>query len=422
MSLRPHQEEAVAQAMEFNGFCLFMEQRTGKTRVALEVIRRRQPRRCIIICPELAIRLVWEPEIAAYPGLEGIEFKIITFSHATRNRKRLIRWAADMAVCDEAHMIKNQHTAQSRAVRAVGRRARYRLALGGTPISEGIEYAWAQFDFVDSSVFGKWKHFKNRYLRYGGFMGKKIVGYQNQSEFRRKFHSRVFRVLLDEVQDRPTKVKPRVVRFPLTTGATAYATLEKKFIAEVSTGSKIPVPLAISRAQKFQQIAAGFILDADGSEHHTGDEKLERLGVLLLRYQPERLVVFVRFRRDIRRILRLCTLLGITAQAIAGKTHFTTFDAQVVVVQIQKGLAIDLSAAKHAVFYTWNHSHAQHEQAKFRVRYFGAREVQYTYLIAEGTVDEELYGSAIGKGKFSTLILDKYRRLRDGGQEKRCGT
>lgn len=415
--LRPYQLEAVERAMAYSGFGLFMEQRTGKTKVALEITRRRQPARCLIVCPELAIDLVWKPETATYPGLEGIEFRIVTFAYACRNRKKLIRWAADMVICDEAHMIKNQHTSQSRAIRAIGRRADYRLALSGTPISEGLKYAWAQFDFMDSKVFGKWSQFKSRYLIYGGFMGKKVVGYKNQGEFKRRFHDRTFRVLLDEVQDEPTKVLPRVLRFPLTDSALAYQTLNDRYVASLTSGERIPVPLAISRAQKLQQIASGFIRDADGNEVHTGYEKLERLGVLLLRYQPEPIVVFARFLRNIQQIVRLCCELGIEVQTIQGGSRFDRFERGVVVVQIQKGLAIDLSIAKHAVFYTWNHSHAQHEQAKFRVRHFGAKEVRYTYLVAKDTVDEDLYLSSIGKGKFSTMVLDRWRK-RNGSQEK----
>lgn len=418
MELRSYQREAIERALQTSGFGLFMEQRTGKTLTALEIVRHRAPSKCLIVCPELAIDLVWRPAIAEHPGLDGIEFRIITFAHAWRNRKRLTRWKADFVICDEAHMIKNQHSSQSRAVRAFGRRARYRLALGGTPISEGIQHAWAQFDFIDPRVFGKWKHFKSKYLRYGGFMGKKVVGYQNQGEFRRIFHQYMFRILLDEAQGEKTHVRPWIVRFPLRTSETAYRSLEDKFIAELPHGRKIPVAMAITRTMKLQQLAAGFILDADGTEHWVGDEKLERLGVLLLRYHPDPIVVFARFIRDMRRIRRLCEGLGLPVQVIAGKTTFEKFEAGVVVVQIQKGLAIDLSASKHAVFYTWNHSHAQHAQAQFRVRYFGAKEVQYTYLIAKDTVDEELYLSAVGKGKFSELILDIPRRRKNGRQEK----
>lgn len=418
LTLRPYQNEAVEQAMRHDGYCLFLEQRTGKTPTALEIIARRNPGRLLIICPKIAIDNVWLKEIRARWGFKPpFELRIIPISSAFSFRGRMKRWKPDMMIVDEGHLIANHQSKQSRAVRTISRHVKIRLLLGGTPIAEGIHKAWAQFDYIDRSIFGKWSDFQNRYLIYGGFGGYRIKGTKRLPEFQRKFHSRVYRITLDEAQGKKTNTPTRRIRFELEESAETYRQMEKEFIAFLNTGT-IPVPLAISRIMKLQQIAAGFIIDEFKTEHRVGDEKLRRLGVYILRHADRPTVVFVRFLRDLRRIAALARRLGIPTTEVSASHTFHGFTSGVAIVQVQSGVAIDLSAAKDAIFYTWHYSQAQHDQAKFRIRYFGADEVRYSYLIAKGTVDEELYLSATSKEKFSRLILDKYRRKKNGGQEK----
>jgi len=50
------------------------------------------------------------------------------------------------------------------------------------------------------------------------------------------------------------------------------------------------------------------------------------------------------------------------------------------------------------------------DQAKFRIRSFHGVRARYHFLIAQGTVDEDLYSVVSNKTSFAHHIIDKYRR------------
>ena len=117
-------------------------------------------------------------------------------------------------------------------------------------------------------------------------------------------------------------------------------------------------------------------------------------------------------KHEIERIGDLLDLLpGFTWKTISGKHEFDgKFDVDVIILQIQSGEAVDLSDANTYIFYSWNHSLINFEQARFRVQAFDTTQVNYWYLIATGTIDEPMHEAVVEKKKVSTLVCDKYRR------------
>jgi hypothetical protein len=78
-------------------------------------------------------------------------------------------------------------------------------------------------------------------------------------------------------------------------------------------------------------------------------------------------------------------------------------------LQVQGAEAIDLSLANTYIWYSWNHSLINFEQARFRVQSFDTEQVNYWFLIARDTVDEDLYDVVVKKKNLATLICDRYR-------------
>lgn len=405
IKLRPYQEIGLAEAIKYNGFCLFMQQRTGKTPVAIEIARAFQPKSLMIVCPKIAIDAIWQP------ATKGLPFAcwISTYESLWTQRRHWKRIGPDMVIADESHRIKDHMSKRSRALRSIATGARYRLALTGTPIEGGIEDAWAQFDFVDPQVFGAWKDFQARYLVYGGFKKHQIVAYQNTEEFIEKFHSRSFRVLLDDVT--PEKAKIRVVKkvFPLGIETRAvYDQMLSDFIIELN-GSQISTDRIITQTMKLHQITGGSILDAQGKSHMVGVDKLTTLRDLIQRLNPP-FVVFCRFLEELETIARMLRGMDYTVTRVSGQNKFTGFDTDAAVVQIASGVAVDLARARSAIFYSMDYSHLNHDQARFRIRAYDSDHVTYYYLIAEDTVDVVIYQTLKEKKELTTAICDVYRK------------
>ena len=98
-------------------------------------------------------------------------------------RKEILEAKWDCIVLDEAHAIKHRTSNRSKAVRKMGRSAKHRYILTGTPMSNGhLEEYWAQYDFLDPSIFGKYKEFEDKYCLLNIF--KKPYKYRHIEELK----------------------------------------------------------------------------------------------------------------------------------------------------------------------------------------------------------------------------------------------
>lgn len=406
-ALRPHQVEALARWRRSSGagFGLFMEQRTGKTLTALAIADELNLPRVLIVCPPKAVP-EWERQIAEHWSTTA-EVKIHTMGELAdpkRNRK-LKRWiAGNLVIADETHRVKSISGLNSRRLRSVSRSAQYRLALTGTPTGQGPQDLWAQFDFLDPTIFGKWSEFRALYCIMGGYRGKKVVGQKNQAQMEQIVAQHSYRVSMREVNPQLIRVQNRVIKTPLTGELAAYRSMAEELVAEVK-GKKVSTELIVTQVLKLQQITGGSILDSDGTPLEVGDSKLR----LLLGIKERPLVIVYRFLHEFERIRQAAP--G-TVQSIRGGEN--TFDpehpADWILLQVQSGESLDLSAAKSMVFYSWDYSHFRHSQVRARILVYNSTKVTYYYLVMVNTIDEILLEVVRRKKRLSDLLLQAIER------------
>jgi SNF2 family DNA or RNA helicase len=438
--LRPHQDEAVEKAMPHPGFGLWMEQRTGKTLTALAIVNKRKPRVLFIVTIKKGKR-VWEEEIKKSLKIDWKCEVIIThFQAAHKDRKNIRKRFREQGpkgffvICDESHLIKRRGSQASRLLRYLGEHAQWRLALSGTPLSprsnvkrrkrskplltvtDGLEDAWAQYNFIDPSIFGSAEAFEDKYLKLGGFRGLKVIGYKNRKKFQRLFHQYSYRKLLGEVQEKRTLIKRTKLYFELKPKTrTIYDQLDKGMFTFIN-GRKVTIPLILTKSAKLQQIAGGFFIDREeGTVHKLGTEKLGKLRELLEKifsqHHGEKVVICANFIHEIKAISRMVSRMGLTHQVISGKTSFDgKFKVDVTVIQIQSGVAIDLSEAGSFIFYSLGQKYIDYEQARFRILSYTKRQANFYYLLARRTMDELVYEAQTRKKSLVSLVIDHYRR------------
>ena len=362
-------------------------------------------------------------------------------------RKWLEKGKRPFIVCDESHRIKNRKSKVSRAMRMLATYCQYKLALTGTPIAAKLEEFWPQFDFIDPTIFGRWAAktdrfghllgppgFQEQYCVKGGFMGRKIIGDKNLKTFHRKLDSRFHRVELEAVKLVPTQFDPdNIVRFDLIESRSHYESMEKKFMVEIEhamqkikvrtidpkTGkvkfilrqrTRVVAPLALTLGMKLHQLSGGFILDEEKNIHRIGFEKLTHVGALLLSLGRVPTVVIVRFIPELNMVASLAQRLGRTVTLVSGKHEFKGFTTDVCVVQIRSGVSVDLSRAEEIIFNSWGYSLIDFLQAKSRILSYTSIRARYHYLIANHTIDEELYRAVTEKVSFANLVVNKLRR------------
>lgn len=439
-SLWPHQLDAYRRAYLRSGYLLAYDMGCGKTLTAIALLEAWQAKRVLILCPKSVVA-VWPREFAKHGAgqrilapLEGGSvtkrqaqaaqiyesgqpFALI-INYEAAARAPFARWAAthtwDAVILDEAHRVKAAAGATSRFCAKLRNVSKRRLCLTGTPMPHSPLDIYAQYRFLDPSVFGlSFTTFKQRYAVWGGYEGRQPIAWINQEELNAKVYSIASRVTKRDVLTLPPVT--HVERY-CELGAKAkaeYKSLERDFWAWVeSAGQEVTVTNALVKLLRLQQMTSGFVLGDDGEIHETDSAKasafsdwLEDLAL------DEPLVVFCRFTHDLEVIEGMCSHAGRTVGILSGRRNdllaWQRGELDVLVVQIQAGAeGIDLTRAAYACYYSLGFSLGQYEQSLARLDRPGqTRPVTYTHFLAQGTVDTQVYAALRKRKEVVEAIL-----------------
>lgn len=443
--LRPYQDVASRAACAYDGYALFPEQRTGKCLISLAILNRIRPETLVIICPKKAV-LTWETEIDLHLDLDWeCDIFILTYQELVKNlklRQKWYRWSKEfvdhggrlMVIADEAHYIKKPGTAQSRVVRTLGKRAIYRLALTGTPIDKNYEQFWAIIDFIQHGTAfpPTFQLFKDIYCNYETVFNKsrskswpELVGYNHEDTMQKIIRKFSFRVTFNEarrsIDKQPVRIHRRKEYFDLNSKSRTLYNEMKKDLEVVLDDLVIDAPLPITLIQKLQQICGGFLLYQQripGERKrqrivvNVGDEKMTKLMQVCSGLGSEKAVICCRYTHEIEAIRKKFDEFNWTYKEISGNSEWDgDFDVDFVILQVKGGLGFDLSEASTLIFYSWDHSYITFEQSRFRVMNMKTTtKVNYHFLIARDSIEEDYYQAIAKKKEFSSVILDHRRR------------
>jgi SNF2 family DNA or RNA helicase len=419
------------------GCLLYYDMGTGKTKMVLDLIDRRQFERTLVVAP-LSVVSAWETQVFAhYPDL----FRVTALDKGSSKKKREIadrelqyhgtldlpysiivinyesfstdafadfvkEYQFDLVVADEAHKLKGRSTKQGKIFASMYLDVPYRVALTGTPLSAGkLTDGWGIMRFVDPGLFGLHvskfeaiysikppnQHFVVRWINHDQF---------NEIFWRLTIHQG------KEVLDLPpwVDVKRTVTIHPCP----QYTTMEEDLVAYL--GSEVVVAQnAAVKVGKLLQITGGSVRDEDGTVHELHSKKEKELGLVLDEIGDEPVVVFALFRSDIERAVRAAKPRKVSRLDGDHNTLkvWQGGNSQVMVVQYQSGsLGIDLTRARHCIFYGLTYSLSDYEQARARVHRPGQEEsVVYTHIIAEHTIDEVVMGALQDKQDVVMRVL-----------------
>jgi len=450
-----HQLEAYRFVMECfrsgrQGVMLAMAMGTGKSLAASMILLGLEARRVLIACP-LRVIPVWVAELERHVSVPmvvvaldedagsvaekqrladeklrlaesmGVPF-VAVINYDSAWREPFASWAEkqawDLIIADESHKLKAPGGKASLYFKRLRNGARYRLGLTGTPMPHSPLDIYAQFRFLDPSVFGPSFHaFKQKYAVMGGFKGKQVAGYKNLDELEASLRRVTFRVSKDAL-DLPEEMRV-TYRCTLSPEAQAiYAALEQDFIADVQ-GGRITVANAMVALLRLQQLTGGWLKTDDGRYRRVDFSKQRLLEDTLDDIGPEEpVVVFCRFHADLDVVHDACASLGLSSLELSGRRseldRWQAGDAQVLAVQIASGgLGVDLTRARYAIYYSLSFSLGEYDQAHSRVhRPKQTRPVQHIQLVARNTVDEKIVAALERRAEVIEAILEQIQSER----------
>ena len=443
-----HQKTAFKFCIEhfragLRGILLAMGMGTGKSLVACMLVLWLMARRTIIFCP-LRVVPVWVMEFARNVGIPLIivaldeEYSsvakkqeeaaekmrlaqvlgqpfIVVINYDSAWRDPFASWAEkvqwDLVIADEAHRIKTPGGKASLFLKRLRLHANHRIALTGTPMPHGPMDIYAQFRFLDVSIFGpSFTAFRTKYAVMGGYQRKQITGFQNIDQLEAQMSRITFKVG-DEVLDLPpaTDVTYRCV----LTGEAAriYKDLEEDFVARVKDGT-VTAANAMVKLLRLQQVTGGCVPTDDHTIHRIDSAKQRLLADTLEDIgKDEAVVVFCRFTADLMAVHEACEGMGLTSMELSGKRdelkRWQDCEAQVLAVQIDAGSeGVDFTRARYSIFYSVGYSLGKYDQARKRTHRPGqTKPVTHIHLIARGTVDGKIMRALEKRADIVNAIL-----------------
>lgn len=432
----------------------------GKTCSVVNAIANLRPARVLVLCPTVVVQ-VWPSQIALHSpipidcvalrdpsGKTPISERIVRMNEAIKfhdqlradqplvivlNYEALVDSHMQVAlakarpnwiVADEAHKLKSPSGVVSRAMARLGARAEKRIALSGTPMPHSPLDAYAQYRFLDPTIFGSSvTAFKARYCIMGGFSpspgspGVQVIGWRDMDDLNRRFYSIADRVIKGDVVDLPPVMH---VARPVTLDEASkklYRQLKEELIAEIAAGV-VTAQNAMVKLLKLQEITSGHLKTDQGESQTVNTIKADAVAEILDDLDPqEPVAVFCRFRHDITAVDAVAVKAGRPCfRLYGGQNQLAEWKAAagqgaVLAVQIQAGgLGVDMTLACYCILYSIGFSMGDYLQALARLDRPGqTRPVTYIHLVTQDTVDERIYKTLQARGNLVADVLGDLR-------------
>jgi superfamily II DNA or RNA helicase len=452
-----HQTEALEKCNGQKVFALFMEQGTGKTKVAIDhagdLWAKGKITGVLVVAPKGVHRQWVDSQLPEHSGCEftaaiwplkelpkelnkGVDLKWLAINvdgiKTTKGEQICTEFVKAhegkvLVVMDESHTIKNAKSKRWLHANRLGQCVDYRMAMTGTPIAKDLTEEWAQFKWLDEKIIGirYITAFRNEYCIMGGFEGRAIVGHKNVERFKEKVKPYTYRATKGQIGILP-KAYDRW-KFDLSPKQKSMIKeMKKLLITQIESGEISTAANAAVAVMRMQQIASGFFVD-DDKEIHLIDHRASknpRLMALaeLLESIEGKVVIWARFIQDIVNISQMLgkdcvTYYGATSDkdrkwAIErflseGKKSPRYFVSN----PAAGGMGLNLQGqCRRAVYYSNSDNSIERWQSEDRIHRIGVTGgVVYTDLIGVGSVDTKILRNLRNKKTISAMALGDIR-------------
>ncbi len=424
-----------------------MDMGTGKTRTAIELVSRRAHRvwNVVWFCPvslkeTIAAEIrkhtdsipddicVWDDKITAetvpcaFWHIVGIE----SMSASKRVIFTALRVIGEFTfvIVDESSYIKGHRSARTSWITDAAAKARYRLILTGTPISQGVVDLFAQFRFLDWRILGyrSFYSFAHNHLEYSEKYPGLIVRAHNTEWLAAKINPYVYQVAKNECLTLPSKLYS-CRSFRMTDEQRdLYEFAKNEFLFELDGDSFDSITI-FRLFGILQQIVSGFW----GRKNRMGAGILEvehrrvstLLNVIEQIPESEKIIIWAKFRYDIRSISdALRSEFGDESTAFFyGDISEKNRNKEIVKFAEKArfflatpscgGHGLTLNEASNVVFYNNGFKYAERLQAEDRNHRIGQRKkVLYVDLCCEKSIDDRIMSALAKKGN----VVDEFKR------------
>lgn len=447
LELFQHQQTALNQTLQLvDGFANLSDMGTGKTLAsigAMNVLKKNgKVSRVLIVCPNTLkynwrdefekSHLPWEcvildgsskkrkEKLISYNlrrmSLSDHSIVVITNYESLINLiEELNKFEFDLIIADEAHGIKNHKAQRTKALKII--KTKFKLALTGTPYAQGPLDIWSIFDWIRPGHFAKsFYAFRARYaIIYTGAGFPMIKGYKNLDELKRKVEEFSIRILKTECLSLPEKIYQRVEIDLSKEERRVYDEMANEMIAEIGN-KEVVAQTILTKLSKLQQMSSGFVYSEE-KPMIFGRSKLDALEEILDSIQDKKVVIWCRYKEELKQIIDLALSRGrphvFLAQEMDERERMeainkfqTSTDPFLFIGNVGIGSAgINLFSSHYCIYFSNSWSLTDRLQSEDRLHRYGQKNaVNYYDLLARNTIDGYILSVIQSKIKMSEKV------------------
>lgn len=453
--LMPHQTAAVAKVLPSRIGALFMEMGTGKSRTAIELVSRRRDRidQVIWFCP-VSLKETVRQEILKHTDCNVADIHVFTDRTNERNIpvatwyvvgvesmslsarvtltvNKLIT-SRTMVILDESSYIKGHNAMRTLRITKLCERARYRLILTGTPLSQGVVDLFAQMRFLSPKILGynSFYSFAANHLEYSEKYPGMIVRAHNVPYLAAKIQPYVYQVTKKECLSLPSKLHESRYFGMTMEQRMAYEQAKDEILADMADDDIDSV--AIFRLfGVLQQIACGFWhrrirrgkFEMLELYHHRTDMLIDTINGIP---GDERVIIWCKYQHDIQQIEAAlksafgpdCVALfygGLSEQKRAEQVaRFRNGARFFLATQSCGGHGLTLNEAHYAIFYNNAFKYSERLQAEDRCHRIGQEhKVTYIDIHCTNSIDDRIASALASKGNVVEAFKAEVEKVKD---------
>jgi hypothetical protein len=462
--LLAHQQAAIAKLLPTRVGALFMEMGTGKIRTAIELVRLRQAKisRVIWFCP-VALKATVHYEILKHTDCGEADVNVFSDKTTLRNLPPAF-WhvvgiesvsssnrvaltvnslidADTLVIVDESSYIKGHNSMRTQRITRFSERARYRLILTGTPISQGIVDLYAQMRFLSPKILGyrSFYSFARNHLEYSDKYKGMIVRSHNTEWIAAKIKPYVYQVTKDECLELPDKVYESRYCDMLPHQRAFYEMAKEEILLDIDYDDFQSYTI-FRLFTALQQISCGFWRRSDTDRYGRKREPFieiehNRLNVLmdtvLSITEMEKVIIWAKYRYDIEQIRKALTR-QFGAESVAlffGDLNERNRAEEVVRFRGSArffvstpscgGHGLTLNEAHYVIFYNNGFKYSERLQAEDRCHRIGqTHKVVYIDIWSSAGIDSRIDAAMASKGNAVERFKREVDKVKEGGKQR----
>jgi len=463
-----HQLSALEKSWDKKVYAYFMEMGTGKSKVLVDnmamLYDKGKINGALIIAPKGVYRNWYSQEIPNHLA-SHIDHKTVLWTALTSKTKdkeyqqlfkvdldlhilimnveafstkkglefatRFLSCHKTLIAVDESTTIKTPTAKRTKAILALGKLAKYKRILTGSPVTKSPLDLYTQCGFLDEELLGfsSYYTFRNRYAtmldrNFGGRRVQIIGGYKRLDELAKILKPFSYRCLKEECLDLPEKTYiEREVELTDEQKKT-YSTMKAAALASLK-GKMATAPHVLTQLMRLHQITCGHLKNDDDTITELKSNRISSL-MELLEEVNGKVIIWANYVYDIKQIVAaigkkygedsIVQYYGAIPSEMRQK-YIETFQdpeskARFFVGNPQTGgYGITLTAANTVVYYSNGYDLEKRLQSEDRAHRIGQKNlVTYVDLIAPKTVDEKIRKALRKKINIATEIMGEELR------------